>query len=226
MIKDDAGFIPVMIVPLLRGPDLLYRLARSIDYPVKRLVVVDNGMCVDPVVLRDAAGPLVGGITVLPIPNNLGVAGSWNLGIKVTALSEWWLIVNFDAVFPEGSLRRFADTESDGCLLLSGGSPPWCAFKVTASVVERVGLFDEKIHPAYFEDNDYVRRCRYYGVPVMQSDIPVKHDNSSTLNGGNYHAVNSFTFDDNRRYMERKHSMEDFTDGGYSLARRRRLSWD
>ncbi len=226
MIDYDTGSIPVLIVPILTGPELLYRLAGSIDYPVSRLLVIDNGMCVDATKLRESATHNVSCITVLPIPNNLGVAGSWNLGIKATALSSWWLIANFDVVFPEGTLRRFAQMDSDGFLLLSGGSPPWCTFKVTGSVIERVGLFDEKIHPAYFEDNDFETRCRYYGVTVMHSDIPVKHDNSSTLRTGNYHNVNATTFDDNRRYMERKHSLEDYTDGGYSLRRRRSLSWD
>jgi GT2 family glycosyltransferase len=226
MISNNAGCVPVLVVPILTGPDLLYRLAASIDYPVSRLLVVDNGMCVDAASLRVAATRHVGSITVLPIPNNLGVAGSWNLGIKATALAPWWLVANFDVVFPEGSLQRFAETDSDGCLLLSGASPVWSTFKVTASVVERVGLFDEKIHPAYFEDDDYQTRCRYYGVPVMQTDIPVEHDNSSTLRLGDYQTVNGFTFHDNRRYMQRKHSMEDYSDGGYSLMRRRKLSWD
>jgi len=86
-------------------------------------------------------------------------------------------------------------------------------------------LFDERIHPAYFEDDDYMTRCREFSVPVMYSDIPVHHDNSSTLKHG-YDRRNAETFDDNRRYMQRKHSMQDYTDGGYSLARRRKLSWD
>ncbi len=225
MIGNDAGCVPVIVVPILAGPQMLYRLAGSIDFSVGRLLVVDNGMCVDPVRLREAAPDCVADTTVIPIPNNLGVAGSWNLGIKATALSPWWLIVNFDAWFPEGSLQRFAETVTDGILTLSGGAPPWCAFGLPASVVERVGLFDERIHPAYFEDDDYMTRCRELSVPVMYSDISVHHDNSSTLRLG-YDRRNSETFDDNRMYVKRKHSMQDFSDGGYSLMRRRKLSWD
>jgi hypothetical protein len=88
-----------------------------------------------------------------------------------------------------------------------------------------VGLFDEQVHPAYFEDDDYMTRCRHYQVPIMFSDISVDHDNSSTLKYG-YNDRNAETFKANRLYVQRKHSMEDFTDGGYSLLRRRRLSWD
>ena len=225
MIGEDADSIPVMIVPILAGPELLYRMAGSIDFPVHRLVVVDNGMCVDPVELRQAAGDRVGAITVLPMPCNLGVAGSWNLGIKATALAPWWLVANFDVVFPAGSLQRFAETVSDGVLLLAGATPVWSTFCLSQSVIERVGLFDEQVHPAYFEDDDYMMRCRHYQVPIMFSDISVDHDNSSTLKYG-YNDRNAETFTANRLYVQRKHSMEDFTDGGYSLLRRRRLSWD
>lgn len=225
MINHDAGSVPVLVVPILRGPELLYRMAASIDFPVRRLLVIDNGMCVDRVELRERSRSVVGSITVIPVPDNLGVAGSWNLGIKATALSDWWLIANFDVVFPAGSLQRFAETITDGTLLLSGASPVWSTFGLPATVVERVGLFDEQIHPAYYEDDDYMTRCRHHQVPVLYSDISVDHDNSSTLKYG-FERRNQETFTENRRYVQRKHSMEDYTDGGYSLLRRRRLSWD
>lgn len=225
MIGNNPGNVPVLVVPILAGPDLLYRMVQTIDYPVTRLLVIDNGMCVDSAKLRDAAPSMVGSITVLPIPSNLGVSGSWNLGIKATAHAPWWLVANFDVTWPEGSLRRFAETDIGGSLILSGGAPPWCAFRLSADVVARVGLFDEQIHPAYYEDDDYMTRCRHHQVPIMFTDIPVHHDNSSTLKHG-YDRVNGFTFTENRRYVERKHSLEDYSDGGYSLLRRRRLSWD
>ena len=35
--------IPVMIVPILTGPQLLYRMLDSIDAPIAHLVIIDNG---------------------------------------------------------------------------------------------------------------------------------------------------------------------------------------
>ena len=35
--------IPVVIVPILTGPQLLYRMLDSIDCPIARLVIIDNG---------------------------------------------------------------------------------------------------------------------------------------------------------------------------------------
>ena len=88
-----------------------------------------------------------------------------------------------------------------------------------------MGLFDEGLHPAYFEDNDYQRRVTHAGLEVEQTDIAVQHDNSSTLAHG-YRDRNHATFADNHRYYSRKASMEDYGPGEWSLTTRRRNSWD
>lgn len=216
--------IPVMVVPVLTRPELLYRMVSSIDYEIAHLVIIDNGRCVEPWRLGDWAHT-VERVTLLPMPSNLGVAGSWNLGIKSTPFAEWWLIANFDVLWPAGSLEAWSKSHRRGSLCLSGGSPPWCAFSVGEEVVAKVGLFDEGLHPAYFEDNDYQRRVEHAGLPVVHSEIPVHHDNSSTLAAG-YRSVNDRTFRDNHLYYSRKESMKDYSAGEWSLATRRRNSWD
>jgi GT2 family glycosyltransferase len=216
--------IPALIVPILTGPELLYRMVASIDHPVEHLVIIDNGRCVDPSQLGDWAARIER-VSLLPIPANLGVAGSWNLGIKVTPFAPWWLIANFDIVWPEGSLSQLASTAGRANLCLSGGSPPWCAFTLGDEVVSQVGLFDEALHPAYFEDNDYERRTLHAGFDVVRTDIAVHHDNSSTLRLG-YSDRNGPTFQSNSLYYSRKASMEDYTAGEWRLGIRRRQSWD
>jgi hypothetical protein len=32
-----------MIVPILVGPDILRRMLDTIDYPIKKLIIIDNG---------------------------------------------------------------------------------------------------------------------------------------------------------------------------------------
>lgn len=216
--------IETMIVPVLANPTLLYRMIKSIDYPVKHLLVIDNGRCVDPDRITQHMTHIER-LTLLPMPSNLGVAGSWNLGIKSTPFSSSWLIVNFDIKWPKGSLERFDLMSKRDELLLSGGSPPWCAFNVGDMVVERVGLFDETLYPAYFEDNDYQRRVAHHSLAVVNSDIAVEHDNSSTLAAG-YRESNDRTFSVNHQYYTQKVVREDYTEGRWSLAVRRRLSWD
>lgn len=211
--------IPALIVPVLAKYELLERMIASIDHPVGNLIVIDNGDELDCVGSRWAER-----VTLLNMPANLGVAGSWNLGIKCAPFASWWLIANFDVTWPPGSLARFAEEAERDTLLLGGGSPPWCAFALGDQVVERVGLFDERFHPAYFEDNDYTTRAETAGVRVEYGDIPVHHDNSSTVTAG-FQQFNDRTFSANAEWYGRKIAAGD-TSSSWELTRRRELTWD
>lgn len=216
--------IEAMIVPVLTRAELLARMIDSIDYDIEHLVVIDNGRCVNPDDLDWQTH--IKRFSLLPMPANLGVAGSWNLGIKVTPFASSWLICNFDITWPAGSLQMFDEQQDTDALVLSAGSPRWCAFMLGDRVVTNVGLFDESLHPAYFEDNDYEARIKNHMHPVMHSDIPVHHENSSTLAAG-YQEKNNRTFTANRDYYMSKAFHGDERDhGSFSLTRRRRLSWD
>lgn len=210
--------IPVLIVPILGGEARLRRMLESIDCGIDRLIVIDNGARV-----RDL--PQVATEQyVIYSPENLGVAASWNLGIKMTPSAPWWLIANYDLVWPEHSLARMAAAARQDALVLSAGTPPWCAFALGDKVVESVGLFDEAFYPAYFEDNDYERRVQAAGMPIVRSDVYVQHANSSTL--AEHANRNHVTFPENGTYFGEKVAEGDYSEGGWSLARRRRLSWD
>ena len=210
--------IPCMIVPILRGPEILDRMLDTIDYPVRKLIVIDNGD-----VIRHTIGPVehVQSTKVIKMPANLGVAGSWNLGIKSDPFAPWWLITNFDVEWPAGSLRMFAEQAGEG-VLLAQSPQPYCAFAVGEDAVQRVGLFDEAFHPAYFEDTDYELRCAVEGVKVRRSLIPIVHHNSSTI--GFFGEINNRTYASNAEYMNGKRSNPG--PGGWSLERRRVNSWD
>jgi hypothetical protein len=159
------------------------------------------------------------------IPSNLGVASSWNLGIKSLPYSDWWLITNFDVEWGGDALKMFYDSSCADKFLLSNGAPSWCAFSLGWKVVDKVGLFDEALHPAYFEDNDYERRCKEKGVEVSDSFIPLAHDNSSTLKAG-FQNKNNTTFDNNAQYYQNKINNQDFSQGEWSIRRRRQNGWD
>jgi len=217
--------IPVLVVPVLNRHDLLDRLLSSIDYPIENVLVIDNG--------KDAEweywnkNPNIENLHHLQIPTNLGVPSSWNLGIKALPYANYWLIVNNDAWFPGGSLKLFDDNSRRDRILLSAAMPPWCAFSIGANIVERVGLFDEGIYPAYYEDDDYKRRLAHHNIPVHQSDIPVNHDNSSTLSSSDkFKARNGETFLANMNYYQDKIKRNDFSEGNWSLTTRVKNGWD
>lgn len=213
-----------MVVPVLNRPDLLHRNLASIDYPVEHLVIIDNGhvLPLGPQVVENVMRT-----HVITMPTNLGVAGSWNLGIKALHFAPWWLVVNSDAYWPAGSLRQFAEWARTDALVLSAASPRWAAFALGEDVVARIGLFDEALHPAYFEDDCYRRRMDAARLPVIESDVPVHHDNSSTIGSdAHFRSRNDATFAANHAYYRDKIAREDFTPGQWSLERRRSLSWD
>lgn len=215
--------IPVMIVPILTNPGLLHAMIETVDYPTGRLIIIDNGRCVDKSALPVNENIIA--VDVITMPANLGVAGSWNLGIKAAPFAEYWLIANFDVRWPAGALECFDSQASATSIGLTGISPAWCAFTIGCKVVERVGLFDEFFHPGYFEDDDYWRRCLHHGVEVTQTSINVHHGNSSTLNSG-YTDKNNTTFYRNQRYFQGKVEAGDFSEGRWSVQRRRDQSWD
>lgn len=217
--------IPVLVVPLLTDAERLYEMLRTVDYPVDTLVVIDNGAPVSRHRLTEINRTHIGRRHLLQMPSNLGVASSWNLGIKSTPFSPWWLVANFDVLWPAGSLERFALEAGSNRLLLSGGAPPWCAFAIGEQVVSKVGLFDEGLHPAYWEDIDYRRRCDALQVRVVESSIPVVHSNSSTLAAG-YHQKNLRSFAPNAERASLRAARGDMSNGEWSLEARRALSWD
>ena len=213
--------IPNLIVPVLNRYDLLQRLLDSIDYPIGHLFIIDNGDGPSEVIEMPDT---VTEVTYSPMPNNLGVSGSWNLGIKALPYDPKWLIVSNDAYFTEGALEEFSKAGNDE-IVLSSNFPHWQAFSIGEGVIREVGLWDERIYPAYYEDDDYKRRTEYYGIKTRNGP-EVAHTNSSTINAdGKLAARNSETFLSNSQYYRGKVAAEDYSEGGWSITRRRKNSW-
>lgn len=194
--------ISVVIIPVLNRYDLLERCIESIPATVDEVLVIDNGDTLDEIAESrlNYNAPLV---RVLRMPSNLGVAASWNLGIKLYPFAAGWLLLNSDAWFVDDAFGRFeAHVATDR--VVQAGAPPWCCTWVGRDVVERVGLFCELFYPAYMEDIDYEERCDALNVPVIQVDAHVGHDNSSTIRSSadlshendRTHRLNTLTYAD------------------------------
>jgi GT2 family glycosyltransferase len=107
--------------------------------------------------------------------------------------APWALILNDDVAFRPGDLARlsqgmhahalnmpeaqhgfvtFKYTFTDrGTARSWVARPPFCAFAVTATTLEQVGLFDENFWPAYKEDNEYCIRLERIGINCIESDV-------------------------------------------------------
>ena len=221
--------IPNLIVPVLNRYDLLQRMLNSIDVPVTHLLIIDNGssnypeeMPINSLLIPDS----VADFTYLPMPANLGVAASWNLGIKSFPYDDRWFIASNDVQFMPGGLQALSEARRDA-ISLSNMFPHWQAFCVGYDAVARVGLADEAFFPAYFEDNDWTRRAQHAGVEIVHIDVPMIHDNSSTLKSDpHFVKKNSNTFSNNQAYYSNKVSNNDFSAGGWSVERRRVNGWE
>lgn len=184
--------IPALIVPVLTGRHLLDQMLASVDEPVERLIVIDNGGI--------AAG--IAGTVITP-GRNLGVAVSWNLGLKCVPSAPWWLISNHDVRYRPGDLRRLV-TYMDGGGSVATLGDSFSAFALSAATVARVGLFDENFVPAYCEDVDYRRRCSLAGINVADLGR-IEHVSSATIHGTPELAhANDSTYPSNRTYYEAK----------------------
>jgi glycosyltransferase involved in cell wall biosynthesis len=212
-----------LIVPVLNRYDLLQRMLNSVDVPVDHLLIIDNGASLQTALTLDL-GDNFKKVTHLPMPANLGVSGSWNLGIKSFPYAQRWFIVSNDVVFEPGALEKLSQARRDE-ITLTGAAPHWQAFALGDEAVSDIGLFDESLFPAYFEDNDYSRRAEFVGVNIRLLDLKIRHDNSSTIKAG-YIEKNAVTYSKNEKHYQSKMDSNDYSAGSWSLDIRRENGWE
>jgi GT2 family glycosyltransferase len=214
--------IPVIGFATLKRFDLAERLLASIDYPVEHLVIVDNS---GTQTWNPTQPDKVKNLWLIRVPYGLGLVGAWNLIVKSTPHAPYWVLVNDDAWFGEGALDIIAQDANPDGLSFPHISPEWSCIVLGQKVVEEVGLYDERLYPLYFDDNDYQRRIEKAGLPIRRIDAIVHHENSSTLKSG-YEQKNSKTFRANEVLFDTKVANEDYSEGNWSLKVRRENSWD
>jgi len=214
--------IPVLGCATLSRFDLASRLLDSIDYPVEHLVIVNNSGTQS---WEPNKPDLVKNIWHIEVPYGLGLVGAWNLIVKSTPHAPYWLLVNDDAWFESGALEKIAESADPETLSFLDITPTWSAILLGEKVVADVGLYDERLYPLYFDDNDYQRRIENAGFVIGHIPATIHHDNSSTLQSG-YQERNTKTFQANNRLFQTKIVDNDYSEGNWSLKIRRENSWD
>jgi len=214
--------IPVLGFLTYSRFDLADRLLASIDYPVENLVIVDNSGKRE---YQPVKPDLVKNLWFIQVPHGLGYGGGLNLIVKSTPFAPYWVLVNDDSEFAPGALAKIADQVDTEAINFLSIMPKWSGFVLGEGAVLKAGLFDERFHPIYFEDNDYERRLQQAGVKANFIYAELGHDNSSTLNSG-FHSQNDLTFARNHKLFEQKVAEQDFSEGSWSLQIRRTNSWE
>ena len=217
-----------LIVPVLNRYDLLNRMIRSIDYPIDNLVIIDNGADIrhpgdeGPV----CHNPLVEHFRVIPIANNLGIAPSWNLGVKLFPFDKVFYFTSNDCVFKPGTLERLHNESKRERVTISELWPHWQLFSVGDKVFEECGLFDEAIFPMNFEDDEFEWRVKEKGFSVDKIDLPMNHDGQMTFKSEPYYAIrNQTTYKANELYFNIKKHERRLNAGEWSLKVRRENNW-
>jgi GT2 family glycosyltransferase len=195
--KVEAVPIPYLCVLTLVRLDLLKRLIDSIDYPVNNVVILFQGN-----VKRDKfnlVNTFVKRFIFISSNMNIGVSRGWNYFLK-NFPSHYWLISGDDCFFEPSSLEHIAKFMSIpsslenvfcGLKIKNRNNVPadfFNTFVVTKLLLEKVGLFDENIYPAYYEDTDLWHRIQLTKQKVATIDRAYinsgddKHTGSCTLN--------------------------------------------
>lgn len=168
-LEDDRTPIPVMGVPIVNGVHWLKKLVDSIDYPINHFVIFNNNgrghITKELDELSHTYNKYIKNFKVCHLPSNLGCAASWNLIIKSYVTAPYWVICNSDISFYPGTLEKLVNTvlfDSEVGIIHASSNLPivgsWEAFLIRDFVIQKYGLFDENLYPAYCEDFDYLLR--------------------------------------------------------------------
>jgi FkbM family methyltransferase len=161
--------IPIIGTAVVNSSYWVSRLIMSIDYPVENFVIINNNgkgeLDYELDKLKDLNKRFIDNIKICHMPANIGCSGAWNLIIKCSIMSPYWIIVNDDVAFDKGFLKELIHTSitnpTAGVVHGESGDfnlGSWDLFLIKDFVVKKLGLFDENCYPAYGEDVDYLMR--------------------------------------------------------------------
>jgi GT2 family glycosyltransferase len=176
--KVEAIPIPYLCVLTLVRLDLLKRLIDSIDYPVNNVVILFQGD-----IKRDKinfVNTFVKKFIYISSNMNVGVSRGWNYFLK-NFPSSYWLISGDDCFFEPSALEHIAKFMSIpsslenvfcGLTIKNRNDVPagFNTFIITKLLIQKVGLFDENIYPAYYEDSDLWHRIELTKQKVATID--------------------------------------------------------
>lgn len=135
---------------------------------------------------------------VFNFTENRGVSGAWNFGIyhAINKLNcDKFLICNNDEIINPEAIEILSQaldgdnivmataTDISGKVIVAEDvltaeipekeelteNPDFSCFMIKTETIEKIGYFDEKFYPAYFEDNDYHHRIKLAGLLAVKS---------------------------------------------------------
>lgn len=189
----------VIIIPVLNCLEFTKITLSTISskHPYK-LILIDNGSTDGTGKYFDHLEGIEN-IKIIRFKENIGVCPAWNFGIQYAIRkynSNYFLIANNDIfLHPEAIDVLIKAVDFTKCILTSGmdvsgrvshplellkmkvpkktrltEAPEFSCFMLKTETIQKIGYFDEKFYPAYFEDNDYHYRIRLAGLKAVKTN--------------------------------------------------------
>ena len=176
--------IPLLSVTTVNQIDSFERLIASIDYPIKTLSVLCNSYSFDYFleIKKRCVSDFVEEFMLSHCPYNMGCSTSWNYHIKMNPECDYWFFSGDDIVFSEGDLENANESCKASDVAFSSLPAKYSFFALSKKCVNLVGFFDENIHPANFEDDDYDMRIRQHELLIATFDFGGNHIGGGTTN--------------------------------------------
>lgn len=124
------------------------------------------------------------GMKIMNQKTNIGVAASWNLMCRMAFASGYThiAIMNDDIICEKyaDDLEDFIDITGAGLYM---GYKNFSVFILSLETYKFIGPFDESFVGAYFEDSDYLYRCKLKGVFIEQTELlnPEVYNQSASI---------------------------------------------
>jgi GT2 family glycosyltransferase len=221
--------IPSLCITTTNRIDCFSELVKSIDYPVKTLSVLVNSSSFEYLKeIRDlCSNNLVERFMVSHCPYNMGCSTGWNYHMKMNCDCDYWIIAGDDTVFFPGDLERMNESMKEYDYV--GASESICLgviFGVSKECVNKIGFFDENIHPINFEDNEWIARIEHHQVKMTRIPIRSGHLGSGTASAMSQETLQRLRgpiWDMNEEYY-RKKILErgDFSEAKFDFDERRK----
>ncbi len=135
------------------------------------------------------------------LPYQKSLAYCWNIGLQTLykTVSTEALVINNDVEIRPDTYRLLRSTNRPFVTAVGVDSvdqmhslespisldysphPDFSCFMIHKKVTDKVGWFDEKFDPAFYEDNDYHVRMHRAGIQAVSVDLPFLHHGSQTI---------------------------------------------
>lgn len=138
-------------------------------------------------------------LTVIALPEQLSLAAAWNEALVFTFSigRKHALVCNNDIVLRSDTYRWLLADGHEFVTCVSVDSkdklrypdaptsfsphPDFSCFLIHKHVYDTVGVFNESLFPAFFEDNDYHVRMHRKHIVAGSIDVPFYHHSSATI---------------------------------------------